>query len=122
MTLITILIFGAAILFYRLVFQSRARGMVLLFVSALAVDVATAGHAGTQPGFLAADSHAGVGGAVMGDHDPAGRTELAHQLASICRAGGVVLAVALTRYLSLTGGLSSLRDRRKQTKYCWRWP
>ena len=37
MTLTTILIFGAPVLFYRLIFQSRACGRVLLVVSALAV-------------------------------------------------------------------------------------
>jgi alginate O-acetyltransferase complex protein AlgI len=105
MTLTTILIFGAAILFYRLIFQSKARGMVLLVVSALAVYwLQPAMPVRYLDFWLPTATLALVVLSWIITTPPEERSWGANWPAFVT-LGGVVLAVALTRYLSLTGGI-----------------
>ncbi|MGD0706937.1 MAG: MBOAT family O-acyltransferase [Anaerolineaceae bacterium] len=105
MTLTTILIFGAAILFYRLIFQSRARGMVLLIVSTLAVYwLQPAMPVRNLDFWLPTATLALVVLSWVVTTPPAGRSWRTNWQA-FAALGVVVLVVALTRYLSLTGGI-----------------
>ncbi|HTX79986.1 MAG TPA: MBOAT family O-acyltransferase [Longilinea sp.] len=105
MTLTTILIFGAAILFYRLIFQSRARGMVLLVVSTIAVYwLQPAMPVRSLDFWLPTATLVLVVLSWIVTTPPEERSWRANW-PSFAALGGMVLAVALTRYLSLTGGI-----------------
>ena len=105
MTLTTILIFGAAILFCRSIFQSKARGRVLLVVSALAVYwLQPAMPVRNLDFWLPTATLALVVLSWVITTLPEERSWRANWPA-FAALGGVVLAVALTRYLSLTGGI-----------------